>query len=99
MIRLIISVAPRAREDSPRPNPILGILTPSLRVMVGVDILYLIVDRDLREEDNLSRLFSLKGKRIYIYIIYKTEGMWNMKYESYVRDSTGLSNVKRPEAG
>lgn len=25
--------------------------------------------------------------------------MWNMKCESYVRDSPGLSNVKRPEAG
>lgn len=76
MIGIIISVAPRATVDSPRPNPILGILTPSLRVKVGVDILNLIVDRDLRKEDNLGRLFSLKGERIYIYI-YKG----NVEYE------------------
>lgn len=25
--------------------------------------------------------------------------MWNTKYESCVRDSPGLSNVKRPESG
>lgn len=62
MMHLMISLVPGAKEDPPRPNPILGILTPSLRVMVGADILYLVEDRNLREEGNLGRLFSLKGK-------------------------------------
>lgn len=65
MMRLMVPLAPEAREDSPRPNPILGILTPSFRVTVGVDILYLVVERNLKEEDSLGRLFSLEGKWIY----------------------------------
>lgn len=53
------------REDLLRLNLILGILMLLFRVMVGVDILYLVVERNLKEEDSLGRLFSLEGKWIY----------------------------------